>query len=221
MLALKHPTVSTGKKQVTFGGSKTVLITCLLFDIACSSPSLNVTACTYQMWQRVSVSQQVPIPFACGLTTQGLKKGLTNFRKGGKLFPFPVQKGSDLGLYHFLSSSSLHVQSICHIRFGSWASQSALVVVGRLGTWLCLREGASSGDSTQSNIHQYLSCHRNSEIPCRLCGSHSHFHKTRKPCTQVCLRRWLLIARGGCNPFCSDEEALFRTTPKPEPDQKS
>lgn len=87
------------------------------------------------------------------------------------MFQFPVQKGSDLALYHFLSSSPLHVQSICHIRFGSRASQSALVVVGHLGAWLCLLEGASSGDSTQSNIHQCLSCHRNSEIPCTLGGS--------------------------------------------------
>lgn len=116
-----------------------------------------------------------------------------------------------------LPSSPLHVQSICHIRFGSRASQSALVVVGYLGAWLCLLEGASVTQHrvTFINVFPVIGTRK------FLVDLVDHFHRMRKPCTQVCLRKCLLIARGGCNPFCSDEEALFRTTPKPEPDQKS
>lgn len=67
-----------------------------------------------------SIQTSDAITFMRCLTCQGLKKSLVNFRKGGKLFLFSVQKGFDLVLYHLLSWASVCDQIICHIRFRSW-----------------------------------------------------------------------------------------------------
>jgi len=196
------------KEQVTFGDSKSYachLLSCV--------PKCN------------SMHTSDAMMFMCYPTCQGLKKSLVNFRKGGKLFLFSVQKGFDLALYHLLSWASLCNQIICQIRFGSWwfitACPGCCGMLGsstsrRIFPQLLNREKHWSVPFLQKTKQNKTKQNKKSKTTGILCRSEwitqGHFHKRTKS-------RYVWSARWGCNSW-SDEEALS-TTPELEPDRKS
>ena len=115
---------------------------------------ISVPACTHQMWWCAQTSQQVPNHFAYCLTT--LMKNLVNFRKGEKLFPFPVQVDFDVSLplpsFLGISLHSNHLSHWAWILVVHHSFPECPAVMGCLGVWLCPWEGASPS-STWMTAH--------------------------------------------------------------------
>lgn len=158
---------------------------------------ISVPACAHQMWWCVQTSQQVPNHFVYCLTTQDLMKNLVNFRKGEKLFQFPVQIDFDVSLplpsFLGISLHSSHLSRWAWILVIHHSFPVCPGCCGRLGSLALPLRGTFPQLNTEDG----------SSMP----GSEEAI--STKLWMQVCLRRGLLIARGGCPPLLDLMKKLF------------